>query len=104
MDPAEPPTQSLFVDYSSSEAGSNAGIVLQTPEGHRLNMRHFSRPKISKGNASQKALSQQRFTTHSKLSQWELHCKGHQHGHLFEASHNPHPPLQEIQTGVGPMP
>ncbi|XP_022870105.1 uncharacterized protein LOC111389415 [Olea europaea var. sylvestris] len=37
MEPAEPPTWKLFVDGSSGEAGTGAGIVLESSEGHKLN-------------------------------------------------------------------
>ncbi|XP_022880864.1 uncharacterized protein LOC111398160 [Olea europaea var. sylvestris] len=37
MKPAEPPTWNLFVDGSSGEIGSGAGIVLKSLEGHKLN-------------------------------------------------------------------
>ncbi|XP_022881099.1 uncharacterized protein LOC111398433 [Olea europaea var. sylvestris] len=37
MEPVEPPTWKLFVDGSSREAGSGAGIILESPEGHKLN-------------------------------------------------------------------
>ncbi|CAI9762904.1 unnamed protein product [Fraxinus pennsylvanica] len=37
MEPAEPPTWNLFVDGSSGETGSGAGIVLESPEGHKPN-------------------------------------------------------------------
>ncbi|XP_022880778.1 uncharacterized protein LOC111398055 [Olea europaea var. sylvestris] len=37
MEPVEPPTWSLFVDGSSGETGSGAGVVLESLEGHKLN-------------------------------------------------------------------
>ncbi|XP_022895224.1 uncharacterized protein LOC111409403 [Olea europaea var. sylvestris] len=37
MEPAEPSAWKLFVDGSSGEAGTGAGIVLESPEGHLLN-------------------------------------------------------------------
>ncbi|XP_022848853.1 uncharacterized protein LOC111371181 [Olea europaea var. sylvestris] len=37
MEPAEPPTWNLFVDGSSRETSFGAGIVLENPEGHKLN-------------------------------------------------------------------
>ncbi|XP_022880710.1 uncharacterized protein LOC111397978 [Olea europaea var. sylvestris] len=37
MEPAKPPTWNLFVDGSSRETGSEAGIALESPEGHKLN-------------------------------------------------------------------
>ncbi|XP_022852055.1 uncharacterized protein LOC111373710 [Olea europaea var. sylvestris] len=37
MEPAEPPTWRLFVDGSSGKTGSGAGIILKSPEGHKLN-------------------------------------------------------------------
>ncbi|XP_022889278.1 uncharacterized protein LOC111404749 [Olea europaea var. sylvestris] len=36
MEPTKPPTWKLFVDGSSGEAGAGAGIVLESPEGHKL--------------------------------------------------------------------
>ncbi|XP_022869801.1 uncharacterized protein LOC111389152 [Olea europaea var. sylvestris] len=37
MEPVEPPTWNLFVDGSSGETGFGAGIVLESPGGHKLN-------------------------------------------------------------------
>ncbi|XP_022891636.1 uncharacterized protein LOC111406442 [Olea europaea var. sylvestris] len=37
METTEPPTWSLFVDGSSGENGSRAGVVLESPEGHKQN-------------------------------------------------------------------
>ncbi|XP_022843269.1 uncharacterized protein LOC111366805 [Olea europaea var. sylvestris] len=37
MEPVEPPMWKLFVDGSSGEAGSGTGILLESPEGHKLN-------------------------------------------------------------------
>lgn len=37
MEPAKPPTWNLFIDGSSGETGSGAGVVLESPEGHKLN-------------------------------------------------------------------
>ncbi|XP_022848739.1 uncharacterized protein LOC111371053 [Olea europaea var. sylvestris] len=37
MDPAELPTWKLFVDGLSGESGSEVGVILESPEGHRLN-------------------------------------------------------------------
>ncbi|XP_022854960.1 uncharacterized protein LOC111376241 [Olea europaea var. sylvestris] len=37
MEPTKPPTWHLFVDESSGETGSGAGIVLESPKGHKLN-------------------------------------------------------------------
>lgn len=37
MEPVEPPTWNLYVDGSSGESGSDAGVVLISPEGHKLN-------------------------------------------------------------------
>ncbi|XP_022852947.1 uncharacterized protein LOC111374507 [Olea europaea var. sylvestris] len=37
MEPTEPPTWKLFVDGSPGEAGSGAGIVLESLKGHKLN-------------------------------------------------------------------
>lgn len=34
---AKPPTWSLFVDGSSKDIGSGVGVVLVSPEGHKLN-------------------------------------------------------------------
>ncbi|XP_022845288.1 uncharacterized protein LOC111368282 [Olea europaea var. sylvestris] len=36
MEPAEPPTWNLFIDGSAGEVGSGAGVVLISPEGHKL--------------------------------------------------------------------
>lgn len=37
MEPAEPPTWNLFVDGLAGETGSGPGVVLVSPEGHKLN-------------------------------------------------------------------
>ncbi|XP_022849872.1 uncharacterized protein LOC111371959 [Olea europaea var. sylvestris] len=37
MEPAEPPTWNLFVDRSAEDADSSVGVVLISPEGHKLN-------------------------------------------------------------------
>ncbi|XP_022851791.1 uncharacterized protein LOC111373492 [Olea europaea var. sylvestris] len=37
IEPVEPPPWSLFVDRSSGETGSRAGVILESPEGHKLN-------------------------------------------------------------------
>ncbi|XP_022897539.1 uncharacterized protein LOC111411217 [Olea europaea var. sylvestris] len=37
MEPTKPPTWNLFVDGSSGETGSGAGIILESLEGHKLN-------------------------------------------------------------------
>ncbi|XP_022862560.1 uncharacterized protein LOC111382754 [Olea europaea var. sylvestris] len=37
MEPAELPTWNLFVDASSEQIGSGAGVVLESLEGHKLN-------------------------------------------------------------------
>lgn len=37
MEPTKPPTWKLFIDGSSGETGSGAGIFLESSEGHKLN-------------------------------------------------------------------
>ncbi|XP_022889049.1 uncharacterized protein LOC111404482 [Olea europaea var. sylvestris] len=37
IEPIDPPTWNLFVDGSAGDAGSGAGVVLISPEGHKLN-------------------------------------------------------------------
>ncbi|XP_022855998.1 uncharacterized protein LOC111377175 [Olea europaea var. sylvestris] len=36
MEPIEPPTWNLFIDGSAGDVGSGAGVVLISPEGHKL--------------------------------------------------------------------
>ncbi|XP_022860798.1 uncharacterized protein LOC111381267 [Olea europaea var. sylvestris] len=56
MEPAEPPTWKLFIDGSSGEAGAGTGIVLESPEGHKLNCTVRFSFKVSNNAAEYEAL------------------------------------------------
>ncbi|XP_022889077.1 uncharacterized protein LOC111404514 [Olea europaea var. sylvestris] len=56
METAQPPTWKLFIDESSGEAGSGAGIVLEIPEGHKLNCAVRFGFKISNNGTEYEAL------------------------------------------------
>ncbi|XP_022852995.1 uncharacterized protein LOC111374548 [Olea europaea var. sylvestris] len=56
MEPVEPPTWKLFVDGSSRETGSGAGIVLESSEGHKLNFTVRFDFKVSSNAAEYEAL------------------------------------------------
>ncbi|XP_022846490.1 uncharacterized protein LOC111369272 [Olea europaea var. sylvestris] len=56
MEPEEFPTWNLFVDGSSGETGSGAGVVLESPEGHKLNCVVRFSFKASNNAAEYKAL------------------------------------------------
>ncbi|XP_022845257.1 uncharacterized protein LOC111368242 [Olea europaea var. sylvestris] len=56
MEPVELPTWSLFVDGSAGDVGSGAGVVLISPEGHKLTSTVRSRFKATNNVAEYEAL------------------------------------------------
>ncbi|XP_022881077.1 uncharacterized protein LOC111398398 [Olea europaea var. sylvestris] len=56
MEPVEPPTWNLFIDGSTGDAGSGAGVVLISPEGHKLNSAVRFRFKLTNNVAEYEAL------------------------------------------------
>ncbi|XP_022865955.1 uncharacterized protein LOC111385772 [Olea europaea var. sylvestris] len=56
MEPTEPPTWNLFVDGSSGETSSGVGIILESPEGHKLNCAVRFGFKASKSTTEYEAL------------------------------------------------